>query len=117
SPAQEAGIEVGDIITEADSHTLKGLSEAAASAFIKGKAGTSVTLRIVRGDKRLVKRVKRARISVPVVESKIANAGGKRAAYVHLSTFGPHTAHVEVAEAIKRLERRKAKGIVLDLRG
>ena len=117
SPAQAAGIEVGDIVTQADSHKLKGLSEAAASAFIKGQAGTSVTLRVLRGDKRLVKRVKRARISVPVVESKIANAGGKRAAYIHLSTFGPHTAHVEVAEAIKRLERRKAKGIVLDLRG
>ena len=37
-------------------------------------------------------------------------------AYVALSTFGPRTAHVEVAAALKRLIRRGAKGVVLDLR-
>ena len=58
----------------------------------------------------------RARISVPVVESRIANAGGKRAAYVALSTFGSRTAHEQVSEAIRRLKRRRARGIVLDLR-
>jgi carboxyl-terminal processing protease len=117
SPAQKAHIEIGDIITRADGHKLAGLSDAAASAFIKGRAGTAVTLRILRGRRSFTKRVTRARISVPVVQSKIANAGGKRVAYIALSTFGPRTAHVEVAAAIRRLERRKAKGIVLDLRG
>jgi carboxyl-terminal processing protease len=117
SPAQKAGIRPGDIVTHADGRKLAGLSEAAATAIIKGRAGTTVTLRIRRGNRTLTKRVVRAKISVPVVSSKIANAGGKRAAYIALSTFGPRTAHVEVADAIRRLKRRKAKGIVLDLRG
>jgi carboxyl-terminal processing protease len=117
SPAEKAGIKVGDIITHANGHKLAGLSEEAASAFIKGRAGTTVTLRILRDGKVLTKRVKRARISVPVVLSKIANAGGERAAYIRLSTFGPRTAHVEVGNALRRLKRRKAKGIVFDLRG
>ena len=52
-----------------------------------------------------------------MVESKIANAGGERVAYIALSTFGPSTAHVEMASAIRRQRRRGAKGIVLDLRG
>ena len=116
SPAQKAQIKPGDVITHADGHKLTGLSEAAATALIKGRAGTTVALRLRRGDRTLTKRVTRAKISVPVVSSKIANAGGKRAAYVALSTFGPRTAHVEVAAALRRLERRKAKGIVLDLR-
>ena len=116
SPARRAAIRVGDIITHADGHRLSGRSEAAATALIKGRAGTTVALRILRGQRTLSKRVTRAKISVPVVSSKIANAGGKRAAYVALSTFGPRTAHVEVGDAIRRLERRKAKGIVLDLR-
>jgi carboxyl-terminal processing protease len=117
SPAQKAGIRSGDIVTEADGRKLAGLSEAAATAIIKGRAGTTVTLRIRRGNRTLTKRVTRAKISIPVVSSKIANAGGKRAAYIALSTFGPRTAHVEVAGAIRRLTRRKAKGILLDLRG
>jgi carboxyl-terminal processing protease len=116
SPARKAGIKPGDIVTHADGRTLAGLAEAAATAIIKGRAGTVVTLRIRRGDRALTKRVTRAKISIPVVASKIANAGGQRAAYVALSTFGPRTAHVEVAAAIRRLKRRKAKGVVLDLR-
>ncbi len=116
SPARRAQIRVGDVVTRADGHKLAGLSEAASTALIKGRAGTTVALRIRRGDRTLTKRVTRAKISVPVVSSKIANAGGQRAAYVALSTFGPRTAHVEVGDAIRRLKRRKAKGIVLDLR-
>jgi carboxyl-terminal processing protease len=116
SPAERAGIKPGDVVTDADGRKLAGLSEAAATAIIKGRAGTTVTLRIRRGKRTLTKRVTRAKISIPVVRSKIANAGGKRAAYVALSTFGPRTAHVEVAAALRRLIRRKAKGVVLDLR-
>ncbi len=116
SPAAKAGIRVGDVVTQADGRRLAGLSEAAATAIIKGRAGTTVKLRIRRGDRTLTKAVTRARISIPVVASKIANAGGQRAAYIALSTFGPRTAHVQVADAITRLKRRKAKGIVLDLR-
>jgi len=116
SPAEHAALKPGDLVVEADGRKLGGLSEAAATALIKGRAGTTVTLRIRRGDRTLTKRVTRARISVPVVSSKIANAGGQRAAYIALSTFGPRTAHVEVAAALKRLIRRGAKGVVLDLR-
>jgi carboxyl-terminal processing protease len=116
SPAERAQLKPGDLVVEADGRKLAGLSEAAATALIKGRAGTTVTLRIRRGDKTITKRVTRAKITVPVVSSKIANAGGQRAAYVALSTFGPRTAHVEVAAALKRLIRRGAKGVVLDLR-
>ncbi len=86
-------------------------------ALIKGPEGTKVTLRLRRGSRTLVKRVTRATVSVPVVASKIANAGGTRVAYIALSTFGPQTAHVEVANAIRKQRARGAKGIVLDLRG
>jgi carboxyl-terminal processing protease len=117
SPAEKANVRVGDVVIAANGHSLKGLKEDAATTLIKGREGTKVTLRIRRARRTIVKRLTRATINVPVVTSKIANAGGKRAAYIDLSTFGPRTAHVEVAAAIKRLRRRGAKGIVLDLRG
>ena len=115
SPAQKAGIRVGDVINRADGRRLAGLAEAAATALIKGRAGTSVTLRIRRGDRTLTKRVTRAEIEIPTVQSRIANAGGERAAYIALSSFG-RKSHLQVADAIRRLRRRKARGIVLDLR-
>ena len=117
SPAQKAGLRVGDIVTGAGNRKLAGLTDEKAITLIKGPEGTFVTLTIRRGDRTFDKRLKRARISVPVVSSRLANAGGKRVAYIALSTFGPRTAHVEMNEAIRRAKRRKAKGIVFDLRG
>ncbi len=116
SPAKRAGLRRGDVITRAAGHTLAGLTEDAAVAFVKGPEGTAVTLTIRRGERTFTRRVTRARISVPVVSSKLANAGGTRVAYIALSTFGPETAHVEMNEAIRRAKRRGAKGIVFDLR-
>jgi carboxyl-terminal processing protease len=116
SPAGRAGIKVGDVVTGANGHALAGLSEEAGSALIKGPEGTYVTVTLKRGAHSLQRRIRRERIAVPVVRSKIANAGGTRVAYVALATFGPRNAHVQVADAIRTLKRRGAKGVVLDLR-
>jgi carboxyl-terminal processing protease len=117
SPAADAAIRVGDIIVEAQGKKLAGLPEETATALIKGREGTKVTLRVRRGKKTLRKRVTRAMISIPVVASRIAKTRGKRIAYILLTTFGPRTAHVEMEAAIRKAKRRKARGIVFDLRG
>ncbi|HEV7806920.1 MAG TPA: S41 family peptidase [Solirubrobacteraceae bacterium] len=117
SPAKRAGLRVGDVITHAKGRRLAGLPETAATALIKGREGTRVTLRVRRDGRSLVRRVLRATISIPSVTSKIANAGGERVAYIALTTFGPRNAHEAMAAAIRRQRRRGAKGIVLDLRG
>jgi carboxyl-terminal processing protease len=117
SPAEKAGLRVGDVVIAAGNRTLAGLSDDKAIALVKGPEGTPVTLTIRRGTRTFKRRLTRARISVPVVSSRLANAGGTRVAYVALSTFGPRTAHVQMNEAIRRAKRRRAKGIVFDLRG
>jgi carboxyl-terminal processing protease len=116
SPAEKAGMRAGDTVTQANGHKLAGLNEKAAAALIQGPEGTQVVLRLRRGSRTLVKHVTRATIDVPVVRSRIANAGGKRVAYIQLTTFGPDTAHDQVAAAIRKQKARGAKGIVLDLR-
>ena len=117
SPAEKSGIRVGDVITHAKGRRIAGLAEAAAVALVKGREGTRVTLRLRRDGRTLVKRVLRDTISVPVVTSKIANAGGTRVAYISLSSFGPDKAHEAVAAAIRKQRGRGARGIVFDLRG
>jgi len=117
SPADKAALRVGDVVTAVGNRKLAGLSDDKATTLIKGPEGTPVTLTIRRGERTFKKRLVRARISVPVVSSRIANAGGTRVGYIALSTFGPRTAHVEMNEAIRRAKRRRAKGIVFDLRG
>jgi carboxyl-terminal processing protease len=116
SPAQRAGIRVGDVITAAGGRSLAGRPEQAGTARIKGPAGTVVTLRIRRGGRTLTKRVTRATISVPVVASELRRAGGQRVSHIALATFSSG-AHGEVSTAIRRARARGAKGIVFDLRG
>jgi carboxyl-terminal processing protease len=116
SPAEKAGLRVGDIITHAKGRKLAGLPEAAAIALVKGRDGTRVALRLRRDGRSFDRRVLRDTISVPAVTSKIANAGGTRVAYIALTTFGPDDAHVAMAAAIRKQRARGAKGIVLDLR-
>ncbi|MEN0014454.1 MAG: S41 family peptidase [Solirubrobacteraceae bacterium] len=114
SPAKSSGLKIGDVITTAAGKSLAGLGATAASALIKGKEGTSVTLSILRDGKTTQKSVKRAQVSVPVVESHYDKAA--KVGVVRLGSFSTGAA-AEVAAGIRQMQKDGATGIVLDLRG
>lgn len=116
SPAKRADIRVGDAIVAVNGTSLRGVPERAATARIKGRPGTKVTLTVLRARKQLTKRLTREQIQIQIVESKIRRAKGEPVAHIALSTFGAETADDQVAAAIRSAKRRKTKGIVLDLR-
>ncbi len=117
TPAQEAGLVEGDVITEADGESLTDLSAAAAAAKIKGPAGSEVEL-TVRSEGREPRQVvvQRADVRIPAVRGEIKRVGGRPIAYVQLATFS-EGAHAELREEVEKLYRRGAEGLVLDLRG
>jgi carboxyl-terminal processing protease len=115
SPAARAGIVAGDTIIGAGGVSLAGRSEAAASALVKGRAGTPVVLRILHHGRARNVTVVRAEVSVPVVASKLRTVGGKKVAYVALATFSAG-AHGEVRAALDKLLGQGARAVVLDLR-
>jgi carboxyl-terminal processing protease len=116
SPAAKGGLKPGDEIIAVNGHTLKGASSESATTRIKGRAGTSVTLTLVTGKEqpRDVK-LQRAKVDVPVVESKMVDKDGEKVAYVKLSSF-TSGAHGAVGKAVKGLLAKGAKAVVLDLR-
>jgi carboxyl-terminal processing protease len=117
SPAKKAGIRVGDVIVAADGKSLKGLSVEAATAVIKGRPGTDVTLRVRSGSKARTLKVTRAVVDVPSVDSELVKLpDGQTAAHVRLAGF-TSGAHGEVGVAVKRLLAKGADGVILDLRG
>jgi carboxyl-terminal processing protease len=116
SPAQRAGIRPGDVITAVGGDSLRGTTAEEATTQIKGRAGTTVELTVVRGKRKPRKlELRRARVDVPVVESAMERAGGAKVAHVRLSSF-TSGAHGELRQAVERLLERGAEGVVLDLR-
>jgi carboxyl-terminal processing protease len=118
SPAERAGIEVGETIVSVEGKSIAGLDSNAATALIKGPEGSEVTVGVSNpksGGTRQ-ERLTRAQISLPVVSSKLETVDGKKLGYAHLATFS-EGADVPLRRAVRKLQGQGARGLVLDLRG
>ncbi|HXW52380.1 MAG TPA: S41 family peptidase [Candidatus Acidoferrales bacterium] len=113
-PADKAGLQAGDIITNVDDKTTEGLSIEQDSALIRGKVGTPVQLTVLRkGEaKPLIFQITRETIHAPSVREQIVNDD---IAYVQVLVFGLTTGQ-ELTAAMEKLEKQGVKGVILDLR-
>jgi carboxyl-terminal processing protease len=118
TPASQAGIREGDLITAVDGHSLKGLAAGASTDLIRGRAGTSVTLAVTRGAKQLRFTLKREPISAPtqLVLDYVAVYHGVRIGYIELPTFDVPGIHVQFEQDLESLLRQHISALVLDLR-
>jgi C-terminal peptidase prc len=112
SPAQEAGLKLGDIITEADGHALSGMSTDEAVTFIRGVADSTVNLKVKRGSTLLSFQVKRRQIELPTVEGSLVD---KHIGYIRIATFGENTAS-EFKNKLDELKNSAADSYIIDLR-
>ncbi len=118
SPAQRAGIAVGDLIVSVDGDSIAGKSSKNSTAKIKGPEGTDVVVGVLdpRTGKARDLRLTRAQVKLPITTSRVVTVNGKKLGYVRLVTFSGG-AHGQLRRAVERVERQGAEGIVLDLRG
>ena len=112
SPAKAGGLKAGDIIVAANGKSLAGKTSDQSTALIKGPEGSAVTLKTKAGK---TLRLKRAKVDVPVVESKLETSGGKKIGWVTMSGFTTGSGD-DVKNAVDKQLKAGAKGIVLDLR-
>ncbi len=114
-PAIEAGLRAADIVLSVDGTALEGMNIYEAISLIRGPAGTVVRLLIQRAgvEEPFEVEVVRARIEVPMVESRLLEDG---VAYLRLNEFG-QTATEEIKQALRALLEQSPDGLILDLRG
>jgi len=116
TPAFLAGVKPQDIIISIDGNNIEGLSIDSTVKLIRGKKGTKVELGMLRDDKFLKFSLIRDRIEINVVDSRINNTvSGAKIAYLRLSQFNAKSPK-EMSLSIKKLEKQKPFGYVLDLR-
>ena len=117
SPAQEAGIAVGDTIVSVEGESLAGVSSTEATKKIKGPEGTEVRIAVRDGRSGGVRRLTltRAEVTLPNVASQVQEVDGRKLGYVRLLSFS-EGAHGQLANGVRKVERQGAEGIVVDLR-
>jgi len=112
TPAAKAGLQPKDMIIKIDGKDPSGLSLEEAVSKIRGKAGTEVTLNIMRdNDTPFDVKITRANISVPSGSYKKDGTIG----IITVSRFGDDTVDI-VKKAVVDLESQGATKFVLDLR-
>lgn len=116
SPGQRAGIKTGDKIIAIDGTNIVGMSLDDAVSKMRGKAGTSINLTIIRGDEdpKIIKVTREVIVLHPVNYKIEGNIG-----YIRISTFVNENTAKEVNKALDDIQRKlggNVKGIVLDLR-
>ncbi len=118
SPADRAGIAPGETIVSVDGESIAGESSSEATAKIKGPEGTEVTLGVRDAKSGRVRQLElvRAEVALPNVSSRIEKVDGRKLGYVRMLTFS-EGAHAQLGEAVRKVQRKGAEGIVLDLRG
>lgn len=112
SPAQSSDVHAGDQIVTVDGKSTQGWSLDKAVSAIRGKAGTTVKLSIVRGDARQDINVTRADLTNPSVTSEVKDNIG----ILTISRFGDDTNKL-ARQAAASFTEQGVKGIILDLRG
>jgi carboxyl-terminal processing protease len=112
TPAERAGVQVGDVVTAVDGVTTKGLGVDKVSMRLRGNAGTVVAVTVQRPSASRVFSITREDVQPPTVVFKmLPNDIG----YVWVMEFGRETPG-EFDTAIARLTGMGAKALVLDLR-
>ena len=114
SPAWDAGLLPGDLITKIDGHSMFGMSPDEVSGRLRGPAGTTVVLTIARDDAERDLKLQRRRVTVKNVPYAFVAAPG--VGYLRLAHFSAHAA-LDVAAAVDTLRAAGARALVLDLRG
>jgi carboxyl-terminal processing protease len=118
SPADRAGIVAGDTVVSVNGDSIAGESSTEATGRIKGPEGTEVTIGVRDAESGKVRRLRltRAEVTLPNVSSRVETLGGEKLGYVRMLSFS-EGAHGQLAEAVRKVQREGARGIVLDLRG
>ena len=112
SPAEEAGMKSGDIITKIDGVEYKGEDLSKASNALKQEEGTKVKVEILRDNQTIELEIERKTIKINHVESDVIN---NSIGYIQISTFDDGC-YDEFKQKIDELKTKNIKSLIIDLR-
>ena len=111
SPAEQAGLKAGDRIAEIDGEDASGYNIDMAAQKVRGEAGTTVDITVLRGEARLPFTIRRAKISSSTVSHVVKDGIG----YMAISQFNSTTPD-GVKAALAEFDAKGIKQMIVDVR-
>lgn len=111
-PAEEAGVQVGDVIIQVDGESAQDRTVTEISAMIKGEEGTVVSITVLRSGDGITMSMTRKRMETTVASSKLLN---EHVGLVTIQNFDERCADETIA-AIKALLNQGADMLLFDVR-
>ena len=112
SPAEEAGIKSGDVITKVDGKAYTGEELNEASSALKKEEGTKAQVEILRDGEILDFEVERRQVKVNHVEAEIIE---NNIGYIEISTFD-EGCYDEFKQKWEELKEKNITSLIIDLR-
>ena len=111
-PAQEAGIQVNDLLIAVEDQDVREMTADQVRELIRGEAGTKVSLTVMRQGEHQTLAVERRRIESAVATGQMLADG---IGLVKISNFDERCASESIA-AVQKLQQEGAKKIIFDVR-
>ncbi len=113
SSAEEAGMEIGDVIVAINGEDIYGKSVTEIASMVKGEAETTVDVTIVRGTETLDYTLERKEVATPSVS---LYDEGEGIFTIGISEFAQNTSD-QFEEAMTEAKENGMKALIIDLRG
>lgn len=116
SPASLAGIKVGDIVKSIDDMNMTNESKKTLSTYIrKNNQKKEYTITIDRNGEELKFKLKKERVIIKSISSKIIEKNNKKIGYIYISIFSNTTAN-QYKKHLKELESKGIDSLIIDVR-
>lgn len=116
SPADEAGLKVGDYIIQVDNLITKDHTADEFSKFIKESEKNSFKLKILREKKEINLTLEKRIVTLESVYSDMYVENGKNIGYIYIEIFANNT-YNQFKTVLEKLEKEKIDSLIIDVRG
>ena len=115
SPAEKAGLLVGDKIIKVDNEDYIDKTSVDISNYIKNSGKDKIILTVERENKEIDITINLSKVEIPYVSSKILEQNDKKIGYIAISLFSGNS-YKQFKNNLEKLEKEKIDGLIIDVR-